>query len=92
MVANLDSEYPSQLDTTNYLSRYDLGSLGKSTKTSSQTLKIYRVREVIEFENSGEILMKRTLSKEQRHNGVWKTGFLIENSNVQMWKYNTHSR
>jgi len=40
MVAYLDSEYPGQLDTTNYLSRYDLGGLAKSTKASRHILKI----------------------------------------------------
>jgi len=40
MVAYSDSEYPVQLDTTNYLSRYDLGSLVKSTNASRQTLEI----------------------------------------------------
>ena len=39
-MAYLDSEYPGQLDTTNYLSRYDLGDLAKSTKASRQTLEI----------------------------------------------------
>jgi len=40
MVAYLDSEYPGQLDTTNYLSRHDLRGLAKRTKASRQTLKI----------------------------------------------------
>jgi len=40
MVAHLDREYPGQLDTTNYLSRYTLGSLAKSTKASRQTIEI----------------------------------------------------
>ena len=40
MVAYLDSEYPGQLDTTNYLSRYDLGGLANCTKGTRQTLQI----------------------------------------------------
>jgi len=58
MVAYLHSECPGQLDTTNYLSRYDLGGLAKSTKTSRQTLEIWRVREVIEFKSSGKELTR----------------------------------
>ena len=40
MLAYLDSEYPGQRDTTNYLSRYDLEGLAKSTKASRQILEI----------------------------------------------------
>jgi len=42
------------MDTTNYLSRYDLEDLAHSTKATRQTLEISRVQEVIEFENSGK--------------------------------------
>jgi len=37
-------------------------------------------------------LIKRKLSEEERHNGAWKTPSLIENWNVQMRKYKTHTR
>jgi len=40
MVAYLDSEYLGQVDTRNYLSRYDLGGLANCTKATRQTVKI----------------------------------------------------
>jgi len=40
MVAYLDSEYLGQLDSMNYVSRYDLSGLTNCMKAARQTLEI----------------------------------------------------
>ena len=52
--SRVNSRSGSGFVPTNYVSRYDLESLAKSTKALRQMLETSRVREVIEFENSEE--------------------------------------